>query len=83
MNPRRVRLDAPRTQRLSNTYPPFLQEFFMTRPTDERRLPGSLPTDSVCPELLQVVVECDCEEQQRALFEELVARGLVCRLLML
>jgi ParB-like chromosome segregation protein Spo0J len=40
--------------------------------------PGDEPE---IPELFQVVVECDDEEQQRELYERFLAEGLKCRLL--
>jgi len=40
--------------------------------------PGAEPE---IPELFQVVIECDGEEQQRTLYERFVAEGLKCRLL--
>ncbi|WP_158545455.1 hypothetical protein [Bremerella cremea] len=36
-----------------------------------------------CPALYQVVVECQDERQQQALFEQLRQKGYPCRLLML
>lgn len=42
------------------------------------------PSDEVdVPEAYQVVVECDGEEQQRAVYERLTAEGFACKLLTL
>jgi ParB-like chromosome segregation protein Spo0J len=43
--------------------------------------PGDEPDEPDVPELFQVVVECDGEEQQRELYERFAAEGLKCRLL--
>jgi len=40
-------------------------------------------TEDGCPELYQVVIQCDGENQQRELYEEMQERGLPCKLLML
>lgn len=40
-------------------------------------------TGACCPELFQVVIQCDGEDQQRELYEEMQERGLPCKLLML
>ncbi|MBA2116818.1 hypothetical protein HOV93_40100 [Planctomycetes bacterium FF15] len=42
-----------------------------------------LATEPECPELYQVVVQCDSEDQQRELYQEMHQRGLPCKLLML
>lgn len=47
-----------------------------SRPRKDRR-------QRVCPELYQVVVECENESHQQTLFEELRRKGYACRLLML
>jgi len=39
--------------------------------------------ESGCPELYQVVVQCESENQQRELYQEMQERGLPCKLLML
>ena len=51
----------------------------MSRSQDDR----DDDTSQTCPQLLQVVVECQSEQQQRELYEEMLERGLPCRLLML
>jgi len=47
-------------------------------PRDERRF-----VEPEIPRLYQVVVECDGDDEQRALYERLTAEGHRCRLLML
>ncbi len=42
---------------------------------------GSLSAERGVFDLLQIVVECHSEEQQRAIYDEMIARGLKCRLL--
>ncbi|MBN2022485.1 MAG: ParB N-terminal domain-containing protein [Pirellulales bacterium] len=45
--------------------------------------PYPLPPEIDVPESFQVVIECDDESQQRALFDRFTAEGLACRLLTL
>jgi hypothetical protein len=61
---------------LSDAYDPQL-------PDDDAAGGGGfgLNTDEVDIETKQVVVECDSEQQQRELYEELTERGLTCKLL--
>lgn len=40
-------------------------------------------TESRCPELFQVVIQCAGEDQQRELYDEMQERGLPCKLLIL
>lgn len=58
--------------------------------TDAQAKPGEEPDESPpanavdpVPELFQVLVECQSEEEQRVLFERLSAEGYTCRLLTL
>ena len=64
----------------------------MNRPSSDERKPSPRRRSSQprsdrrqrgCPELYQVVVECESESHQQALFEELRRKGYACRLLML
>lgn len=51
------------------------------RTISQTDLPGE--AKPVCPELFQVVIQCDGEQQQRELYEEMQRRGLPCKLLIL
>ncbi len=51
-------------------------------PPDARRSTNDR-SRRVCPALYQVVVECQDEQEQQALYEQLRQKGYPCRLLML
>jgi hypothetical protein len=55
-------------------------------PSDESRASmdnGPRTTDKQIPKLFQIVVECDGESSQRALYERLTSEGYDCRVLTL
>jgi len=49
----------------------------------EDSAPDGLPPEVEIPEAFQVVIECEDEARQKALFERFTAEGLKCRLLTL
>ena len=51
------------------------------RPTKGIDESSNPPREVPIPDLFQVVIECEDEDSQRELFEEMTARGLKCRLL--